>query len=322
MKISPLATHERVTDNLRRLLTTFVESDAVIRPHCFIAGPTGCGKTATITMLCEELGIPYVEVNAAALTKEGLSGNSLSKALAPVKEISQDTVGVVIVDEFDKLLISGNTNGELAHESTNGVQNEFLTVLEKNFASVFGDYGKYVNIPVNHLLFVFCGAFNGEQQVNHQWLKTIGVKTEFLGRVPLIYNIPSIELEDILKLVDNYQLLIDYFTLEGTSEQEQEIIKDMIKTKLTNDFKKNTLGIRYLGSLVHQIFINGKIDDDEDNSLKKVVKSQKFSRPKGTDSGEVCDGRKATSSESVGTSTTVRKTLSKKLSGQSSNPKS
>lgn len=309
---NPLATHEKVTANLRRLLTAFIESDATIRPHCFITGPSGSGKTATITMLCEEFGIPSVEINAAALTKEGLSGNSLSKALVPVKDIPQDSVGVVIIDEFDKLFISGNTNGELAHESTNGVQNEFLTVLEKDYATIFGEYGKYVNIPVNHLLFIFCGAFNNQPNVNHEWLKTVGVKTEFLGRVPLVYNIPSIELEDILKMVDTYPLLLKYFELEGTVESQQEDIKNILKKKLTDDFKKNTLGIRFLGSLVHQIFINGKIDD-EDNSLKKVVKSEKFKRPNTTPPTEVHNGSEASGSKPLGSKTPVRKRLSNKF---------
>ena len=69
---------------------------------------------------------------------------------------------VVFVDEFDKLFISGNSNDSAAHETTTGVQNEFLKVLEGGTASVFGDYGKYVPVQMNKVMFVFAGAFNGE----------------------------------------------------------------------------------------------------------------------------------------------------------------
>jgi Holliday junction resolvasome RuvABC ATP-dependent DNA helicase subunit len=102
--INPVAAQQQTADRLRRLLTIYVESNTVIRPHCFLTGPSGAGKTAVIMMLCQEMGIEMREINAAALTKEGLSGNSLSKALAVVKDIPADGFGVVFVDEHSSLL--------------------------------------------------------------------------------------------------------------------------------------------------------------------------------------------------------------------------
>lgn len=307
--INPVAAQQKTYDQIRRVLLAYVESDAVIRPHFFLTGPSGAGKTAIISSLCEEMGIAMREINAAAITKEGLSGNSLSKAMALVKDIPADGFGVVFVDEFDKLFISGNTNGDLAHESTNGVQNEFLTVLEKGTASVFSDYGKYVEIPVGHLLFIFAGAFNNEPNIDHNWLRNVGVKTEFLGRVPLAYSLPKIDVEDLLALVDNYPLLQQYFTLEGTVETERERIISVLKDKLRKDYEKNNLGIRYLGSLVHQLFINGSFTDDEISSAKKVVSSQRFKRPSSA-VAEDSDGSPADKANSVGSKKTVRPRLS------------
>ena len=104
----------------------------------------------------------------------------------------QSKPSVVFVDEFDKLFISGNANSDLAHESTNGVQNEFLKVLEGGTASVFGDYGKYVQISTSKTLFVFAGAFNGELDITIDRLRMFGLKTEFLGRVGLVYNVSQV----------------------------------------------------------------------------------------------------------------------------------
>ena len=69
-----------------------------------------------------------LEINAAQLTKEGTSGNSLSKALSPIMMLPANQLTIVFVDEFDKLFINGNMNSSLANEVTVGVQNEFLTV--------------------------------------------------------------------------------------------------------------------------------------------------------------------------------------------------
>jgi ATP-dependent protease Clp ATPase subunit len=144
-----------------RIFEIFRASESEIRPHFLLTGPSGSGKSFTIAQLAKRFNLGFIEVNAAQLTKEGTSGNSLSKALSPLGQTGGKPT-VVFVDEFDKLFISGNSNDSCAHESTTGVQNEFLKVLESDTASVFGDYGKYVNVPISNTLFVFAGAFNGE----------------------------------------------------------------------------------------------------------------------------------------------------------------
>lgn len=104
--------------------------------------------------------LSFLEVNAAQITKEGISGNSLSKILSPLVNYSHTPI-VVFVD--DKLFINGNTNSQLANESTASVQNEFLKLLESDTTSVFGDYGKYISVPIDNVL--FAGAFNNEPYI-------------------------------------------------------------------------------------------------------------------------------------------------------------
>lgn len=71
-------------NSIRRILTIFQTSEAEVRPHCIVTGPSGSGKSHTIEVLCEELDLDIIHVNAAGLTKEGTAGNSLSKALSPL----------------------------------------------------------------------------------------------------------------------------------------------------------------------------------------------------------------------------------------------
>ena len=68
----------------RRVLEIFSTSEAEVRPHCVLVGPSGSGKSHTVQTLCEELDMSMFEINAAALTKEGTSGNSLSNLLMPM----------------------------------------------------------------------------------------------------------------------------------------------------------------------------------------------------------------------------------------------
>jgi ATP-dependent protease Clp ATPase subunit len=202
----------------------------------------------------------FIEINAAQLTKEGVSGNSLSKALTPLLNISRNLT-VIFVDEFDKLFISGNSNDSSAHESTTGVQNEFLKLLEGRVTQVFGDYGKYVSVPLDKVLFIFAGAFNNEQDLTLDRLREIGIKTEFLGRVGLVYSTKPLELEDLFAIVDRSDLLVKYCQL---FDIDFETVSLYIKGYIQRFYEKNTLGARMINTLIQQYFIKGGVLNLED----------------------------------------------------------
>lgn len=255
---------EELIFEVEKVFQIFVNSESQIRPHFILTGPSGSGKTHTIQTLAKRHGLEYLEINAAQLTKEGTSGNSLSKALAPLGNRSGRQT-VCFVDEFDKLFISGNHNTDLAHETTNGVQNEFLKVLESDTASVFGDYGKYNNISVKDVLFIFAGAFNGEENVSLERLRDFGVKTEFIGRVGLVYNTLPLSLEDLLEILNGDKLLKYY--LELFPGVQKETVTGVIGDHIRKIYKTNPLGARVIHTLIHQYFIKGgKLDTSSKES--------------------------------------------------------
>lgn len=248
-------------DKIRRVLEIFKASKSAIRPHFTVVGPSGSGKTHTLRTLCEMLDLEYMEVNAAQLTKEGTSGNSLSKALSPIINKTGKQI-LCFVDEFDKLFISGNNNSSIAHETTLGVQNEFLKVLESNHASVYGDYGKYVNVPVDKVLFVFAGAFNGEENITLDRMRDFGVKTEFLGRVGLIFNLRKLSLEELVSILRESCLLSAYLKL--FPEVAREKVVGEISRHIETNYENNTIGARIITTLIHAYFINdGKLTVEE-----------------------------------------------------------
>ena len=251
--MTKIAEQQAVKDDLTRIIQIFNASKGEIRPHFILTGPSGSGKSHIIKQLADEFSMGFLEVNAAQLTKEGTSGNSLSKALAPLAQ-SQATLTLCFVDEFDKLFISGNTNSELAHETTNGVQNEFLTVLESSTASVFGDYGKYVNAPVDNVLFIFAGAFNGEKDITIDRLREFGLKTEFLGRVGLTFGLEKLSVNSMYTALQQSVMLKNYLKL--FPDVKREDAEEAIMEVVAKVHEKNTLGIRLLNTLINQYFIN------------------------------------------------------------------
>ena len=257
---------ETVTQ-IDKVFKIFRNSGGEIRPHFILTGPSGSGKSHNILALCDSNNLNYLEINAAQLTKEGLAGNSLSKALAPLGEMGGNPC-VCFVDEFDKLFISGNSNSDLAHESTNGVQNELLKVLESKTTSVFGDYGKYRTINVENVLFVFAGAFNGEENLDVSRLREMGMKTELLGRVGLVYNLTKLGVESLRKCLDTSELLKKYLTLFPKVDKEK--VKHEVMQCVEENYENNTLGVRLINTLLHQYFVNGGM------LSKKVAKQSSF----------------------------------------------
>lgn len=254
-------------NSIRRILEIFQSSDGEIRPHFIVTGPSGAGKSHNIEMLCNDLDMPMLVVNAAGLTKEGTAGNSLSKALSPLMQYGSRQV-VCFVDEFDKLFISGNSNSALAHETTNGVQNEFLKALE-GIANVSTDYGKYVNVKTDNVLFVFAGAFNGEENIDIDRLREMGLKTEFLGRVGLAYGLEKITLEELRDILNKSNLLAKYLELFADAKKEEVV--EVVMQSIEDNFEQNPIGARIVTTLLNQYFIEGGLN-------KKEVKKTTFQR--------------------------------------------
>lgn len=252
-------------NQLAKVFQIFASSKGTIKPHCIITGASGSGKSYTVERLAEGFKLPVVQINAAGLTKEGISGNSLSKALTPLLQLGSQPA-VCFVDEFDKLFISGNTNSELAHESTNGVQNEFLRVLE-GFATVFGDYGKFHSVSTDNILFVFAGAFNGEEDLDIDRLKELGVKTEFVGRVGLVFSLTRTPLNELLQILQDSPLLKQYLGLFKKVEMKQAYAD--ISCAVEEQYENNTLGVRLVTTLIHQYFIHGTLEKPK----KEVVQT-------------------------------------------------
>lgn len=113
--MSKIIGQDKLIKEVNRIFQVFVNSNC--RPHFILTGESGSGKSFTIKQLCDMNELSFLEVNAAQITKEGISGNSLSKILSPLVNYSHTPI-VVFVDEFDKLFINGNTNSQLANEST------------------------------------------------------------------------------------------------------------------------------------------------------------------------------------------------------------
>lgn len=240
---------QTITAQIRHILSTAMRSECAIRPHFFLTGPTGSGKSFLVNQIADEMDIPFFEINAAQLTAEGLSGNSLTKAMRPLRQ-HWNRPNVIFVDEFDKLF---QRNGEGTQAFRSDVQDEFLRVLESTHASIFTDYGKYEPVRVDKTVFIFAGAFSDQKIRSLEDLKDAGIRNEFVGRVPLVFWTEKVHLDSMLEAVPHLQLLKDYLAINPQIKPNDA--QREISAMLREEAKTSTIGVRLMNAMVHKFFM-------------------------------------------------------------------
>lgn len=248
-----MGTQAQVKNQLEHIFQVFRASVGAIRPHSILTGQSGSGKTFLVQELAKAHSIPFIEINGAQLTNEGISGNSLSKALVPLGSYG-DSINIVFIDEIDKLFLAGEDSIG-SRDTTIRVQNELLKILESDSTDVIGDYGKYRQVNVGNTLFFFAGAFNNEEGITLSRLRQFGIRNEFLGRVGLVFHVDKPTLEELgealkcSKVFDHYSRVFPSIPRENVYSYVMGIVAKY--------HDQNQLGMRILTTLLHQSYLYG-----------------------------------------------------------------
>jgi len=240
---------ERFYAQASHIINVFLESEGKIRPHFHVTGPSGSGKSYLLGKIANELSMPFLEINAAGLTAEGLSGNSLSKALRKLRE-HWNRPNVIFVDEFDKLF---QRNGEKTEDFRTMVQDEFLTSLESKYTSIFTEYGKYEPVVIENSLFIFAGAYSNQKITTIGELKDAGLRTEFVGRVPLVLSTEEVPLHEMRKHIAELDLFKNYMRMFPHTRRQQAI--NWVVNRMQEQSRETPIGIRLMNSTIHQFFM-------------------------------------------------------------------
>lgn len=248
---SKIQSQENAIKFVDKVLSNYMASQGKVRPHFIISGPSGTGKSFILEKLCRKHAMSFLNINAAQLTREGIAGNSLSKALEPLKKLQGKPV-VVLCDEFDKLFqgVNGATGDERA-----GVQSEILHIVSSGVAQVIADYGHYHEVNTSNVLFIFAGAFQGQTNLSPEKLLNMGMYPELLGRVNLHIELPSIECDELIKAMKKDDLLQHYANIHKLSKEKLEEATDSIAEQIRKQFPTNVIGYRLITRLIHQYFL-------------------------------------------------------------------
>ena len=266
------------------------------KSNMLMIGPTGSGKTYLVQTLARLLDVPLAITDATSLTEAGYIGDDIesvvSKLLAAAdNDVERAEHGIIFIDEIDKIAKKKNTNQR--DVSGEAVQQGMLKLLEGSDIEVpVGANSKNAMVPLEtvntrNILFICGGAFpdltdiikerlnktasigfqadlkdkyDGDKnllsQVTLEDLRTFGMVPEFLGRLPIVFTLESLNedmLVEILKEPKN-AILKQYKRLLELDEVKLEFDDDALRSIARKALEKDT-GARALRSIIEDFML-------------------------------------------------------------------
>lgn len=301
-----------VYNHYKRVVTDTMDDIEIEKSNILMLGPTGSGKTYLVKTLAKLLDVPLAITDATSLTEAGYIGDDIeslvSKLLAAAdNDVEKAERGIIFVDEIDKIAKKKNTNQrDVSGES---VQQGMLKLLEGSDVEVpVGANSKNAMVPLTtvntrNILFICGGAFPGLEQIikerlNKQSsigfiadlkdkydhdknllskvtvedLRNFGMIPEFLGRLPVICTLQSLDREMFVKILKEPRnaILKQYQKLLALDEVRLEFEDDALYAIAEKAMEKDT-GARALRAIIEEFMLDIMYEIPKDDSIGEVI---------------------------------------------------
>ena len=278
----------------------------IAKSNVLLVGPSGTGKTLVCERLSRILNVPFVTADATSLAQTRYVNDEIEAILQRLVDkadgsIARAQIGIVFIDEIDKLKASGDRSRSVSAES---VQHALLKIME-GFPARIGDKGY---IDTSNILFICGGAFVGLDEImakTHGYgfistssedsqnmmdrlnsrvkptdLVEYGLIPEFTGRLPIIAIFRHLTRQMLVRILTEprnslYSQFREIFRHEGV---ELEIAPKVFE-QISDVAIEYKTGARSLRGIFEELISPVLYRVPDDHEIAKVVIASLFSEP-------------------------------------------